>query len=60
MVSAKSRIIRVVLGLIFTVAIWYFYESYWALIGLIPIIVGVTGFCPACKFLGRCSLNLKK
>ncbi|WP_149710615.1 DUF2892 domain-containing protein [Campylobacter concisus] len=60
MVSVKSRIIRVVLGLIFTVAIWYFYESYWALIGLIPIIVGVTGFCPACKFLGRCSFNLKK
>ncbi|WP_230853907.1 YgaP family membrane protein [Campylobacter concisus] len=56
----KSRIVRVVLGLVFMAAVWYFYESYWALIGLIPIIVGVTGFCPACKFLGRCSLNLKK
>ncbi|WP_462104760.1 YgaP family membrane protein [Campylobacter concisus] len=60
MVSVKSRIIRVVLGLAFMAAVWYFYESYWALIGLIPINVGVTGFCPACKFLGRCSLNLKR
>lgn len=60
MVSKKSRILRVILGVIFMAGVWYFYESYWALLGLIPIIVGVTGFCPACYFLNRCSLDLKR
>lgn len=59
MVSKKSRILRIVFGVILMVAIWFFFQSYWALIGLIPIIVGITGFCPACYFLNRCSLNLK-
>nr|WP_297996549.1 DUF2892 domain-containing protein [uncultured Campylobacter sp.] len=27
------------------------------LVGLVPFIVGVTGFCPACYFLNRCSLK---
>ncbi|WP_169974988.1 MULTISPECIES: DUF2892 domain-containing protein [unclassified Campylobacter] len=57
MLSKKNRIIRVVLGVLLMAGIWFFFKSYWALIGLIPIIVGITGFCPACSLLGRCSLK---
>ncbi|MDO5045773.1 YgaP family membrane protein [Campylobacter sp.] len=57
MLSKKSRIIRVVLGLLLMALIWYFFKSYWALIGLIPVIIGVSGFCPACYFMGRCSIK---
>lgn len=55
--SWKVRIIRMVLGIVLGGAIWYFFESWWALIGLVPFLVGVTGFCPACYFLGRCSIK---
>lgn len=33
------------------------FSSWWGLVGLVPFIVGVTGFCPACYFLNRCSLK---
>ncbi|WP_365951458.1 DUF2892 domain-containing protein [uncultured Campylobacter sp.] len=33
------------------------FGSWWGLVGLVPFIVGVTGFCPACYFLNRCSLK---
>jgi hypothetical protein len=55
--SWKVRIIRMVLGIVLGGAIWYFFESWWALIGLVPFLVGATGFCPACYFLGRCSIK---
>ncbi|QCD52777.1 YgaP family membrane protein [Campylobacter sp. RM16192] len=57
MLSKKNRIMRVILGVLLMAGIWIFFKSYWALIGLIPIIVGITGFCPACALLGRCSLK---
>lgn len=55
--SWKTRVIRMILGIVLGGAIWYFFESWWALIGLVPFLVGATGFCPACYFLGRCSIK---
>lgn len=57
MSSVKTRIIRVLVGLIFMGVVGFVYESWWGLLGLIPFLVGVTGFCPACYFLNRCSLR---
>ncbi|QKF92383.1 MULTISPECIES: DUF2892 domain-containing protein [unclassified Campylobacter] len=57
MLSTKSRAIRVIFGILLMALIWYFFKSYWALIGLVPIIVGLTGFCPACYFMGKCSIK---
>lgn len=57
MISAKSRILRVIFGVLLMALIWYFFKSYWALIGLVPIIVGVSGFCPACYFMDKCSVK---
>ncbi|MFL1706486.1 DUF2892 domain-containing protein [Campylobacter sp. MOP7] len=57
MLSTKSRAIRVIFGILLMALIWYFFKSYWALIGLVPIVVGLTGFCPACYFMGKCSIK---
>ena len=56
MLSNKTRIIRALIGLAIMIAGAVF-SSWWGLIGLVPFIVGVTGFCPACYFLNRCSLK---
>ena len=56
MLSKKTRIIRALIGLAIMIAGAVF-SSWWGLIGLMPFIVGVTGFCPACYFLNRCSLK---
>lgn len=56
MLSKKTRIIRVLIGLAIMIAGAVFNSWLW-LVGLVPFIVGVTGFCPACYFLNRCSLK---
>ena len=56
MLSKKTRIIRALIGLAIMIA-GVVFSSWWGLIGLVPFIVGVTGFCPACYFLNRCSLK---
>ena len=56
MLSKKTRIIRALIGLAIMIA-GVVFSSWWGLIGLVPFIVGITGFCPACYFLNRCSLK---
>lgn len=56
MLSRKTRIIRALIGLAIIIAGAVF-SSWWGLVGLVPFVVGVTGFCPACYFLNRCSLK---
>ncbi len=56
MLSKKTRIIRALIGLAIMIA-GVAFSSWWGLVGLVPFIVGVTGFCPACYFLNRCSLK---
>ena len=56
MLSNKTRIIRALIGLAIMIA-GVVFNSWWGLVGLVPFIVGVTGFCPACYFLNRCSLK---
>ena len=56
MLSKKTRIIRALIGLAIMI-VGVVFNSWWGLVGLVPFIVGVTGFCPACYFLNRCSLK---
>ena len=56
MLSKKTRIIRALIGLAIMIT-GVVFSSWWGLVGLVPFIVGVTGFCPACYFLNRCSLK---
>ena len=56
MLSKKTRIIRALIGLAIMIAKAVVWQLV-GLVGLVPFIVGVTGFCPACYFLNRCSLK---
>ncbi|AGZ81880.1 DUF2892 domain-containing protein [Campylobacter fetus] len=55
-----ERILRIILGLIILAVGWFFYSSLWALIGLIPLITGLVGFCPIYRMIGKQSCPFKK
>lgn len=58
--SKFERVVRVVIGILVIVGVWYFYASWWALIGLVPLITGLIGFCPIYRVLGKQSCPFKK
>ncbi len=43
-VGTTDRVIRIILGIVI-LAIGYAYQSWWGLIGLIPLITGAIGWC---------------
>ena len=45
-VGQGDRLLRIVLGLII-LGVGFYYESYWGLIGLIPLATGTLRWCPA-------------
>jgi hypothetical protein len=49
------RPFRIVLGLVLIVAA-YFTGIKWLYLGIIPLIAGLIGFCPACAITGQCTL----
>jgi hypothetical protein len=50
-VGTIDRVIRVVVGLIiFTVG--YYYSSWWGLVGLLPILTAIIGYCPPYQLFG--------
>ncbi|OCR88587.1 DUF2892 domain-containing protein [Campylobacter fetus] len=55
-----ERILRIILGLIILAVGWFFYSSLWALIGFIPLITGLVGFCPIYRMIGKQSCPFKK
>ena len=50
--------IKIVIGIIL-ISIGFIIENYWFYLGIIPLLVGITKFCPACYFLKKCSIKLK-
>ncbi|MEN3045665.1 MAG: DUF2892 domain-containing protein [Candidatus Hydrothermales bacterium] len=44
-VGTIDRWIRIILGIVILL-IGLFYKSLWGLLGLIPLITGIIGFCP--------------
>ena len=50
--------IKIVIGIIL-ISIGFIIENYWFYLGIIPLLVGITKFCPACYFFKKCSIKLK-
>ncbi len=50
-VGTTDRMLRIVLGLVIIVAGLYF-QSWWGLIGLIPLVTGALRLCPLYSVLG--------
>jgi hypothetical protein len=45
-VGGWDRFLRIIVGMVI-LAIGYAYNSYWGLIGLLPVLTGLTRWCPA-------------
>lgn len=45
-IGSTDRVIRVVAGLLI-IALGVLYQSWWGLIGIIPLVTATAGFCPA-------------
>jgi len=58
-VGKSDRSIRVILGLI-AVILGFYFQSWWGLIGLIPILTAVIGWCPAYTILGISTCRIKQ
>ena len=50
-VGGADKIIRIVLGVVI-IAVGIFYQSWWGLVGIVPILTGSLNFCPAYSLLG--------
>jgi hypothetical protein len=49
------RPFRIVLGLAL-IAAAYFTGIKWLYLGILPLIAGLVGFCPACAITGQCTI----
>lgn len=47
-----ERFIRVLVGLFILSLIFWGPESYWGLLGIIPILTGLSGWCPLYRIFG--------
>ncbi|MEA3443713.1 MAG: DUF2892 domain-containing protein [Bacteroidota bacterium] len=58
-VGKTDKIIRIIIGIIIGV-IGYYYNSWWGLIGLIPIATALISFCGFYPLLGVNTCNTEK
>lgn len=52
------RPFRIVIGLVL-IAVGYFTGNAWFYLGVIPLIAGLTDFCPLCIISKKCTLKTK-
>lgn len=57
-VGSLDRVLRRLLGLALFGA-GLFFKSWWGLVGLVPFVTGLLGFCPAYRLLGRSTCPLE-
>lgn len=55
-----DRSIRVVVGLVILSLVFVGPQTLWGLVGLVPLITGLVGFCPLYKVLGLNTCPLSK
>ncbi len=51
-VGRVERFFRIVIGIFILSLIFWGPESYWGLLGIIPILTGLGGWCPLYRLLG--------
>jgi len=47
-----DRVLRVVVGLVLIALVFTGPQTPWGWLGLVPLLTGIFGFCPAYKLLG--------
>lgn len=59
-IGSTDMIIRLVLGLFIVSLIFWGPKTLWGLIGLVPIITGLIGYCPLYPLLGINTCRVKQ
>ncbi|MFY0309859.1 DUF2892 domain-containing protein [Leisingera sp. D0M16] len=55
-----DRALRIILGLILLSLVFTGPQTLWGLIGLVPLLTGLMGYCPLYQILGLNTCPLKK
>lgn len=50
--GTADRAIRVIVGLVLLSLVFVGPKTLWGLVGLLPLVTGATGFCPAYRLFG--------
>jgi len=58
-IGTVDRLIRVILGLVI-ITVGLYFESWWGLVGLLPIFTALIGWCGLYKVLGISTCKIKK
>ena len=56
LIKKNRRILQILMGIVLII-IAYSTNNVWYYLGILPFLFGITGFCPLCKFLNRCSIK---
>lgn len=54
-----DRIIRVILGLVLLSLVVVGPQTLWGLVGIVPLMTGIAGFCPLYKLIGLKTCPIK-
>lgn len=58
--GSLDRALRIIVGLVLLSLIFVGPKTMWGLIGLVPLLTGLFGFCPAYKLLGLNTCPIRK
>jgi hypothetical protein len=58
--AAIDRTIRVVIGIVLLSLVFVGPQTLWGLVGIVPLLTGIVGFCPAYKLLGLSTCAVEK
>ncbi|NLR72156.1 DUF2892 domain-containing protein [Novosphingobium sp. ERN07] len=50
--GSLDRLLRVIVGLVLIALVFVGPQTPWGWIGIVPLLTGIVGFCPAYTFLG--------
>ena len=50
-VGTVDKVIRIILAIIIG-ALGYYYQSWWGLLAIVPLLTGFIGYCPAWSIFG--------
>ena len=59
-VGGIDRVLRIVVGLFVLSLYFWGPQTPWALVGLVPLLTGIFGFCPAYRLFGLSTCPLAR
>ncbi|GBD43178.1 hypothetical protein HRbin40_00644 [bacterium HR40] len=59
-VGTVDRVVRIVVGLLLISQVFWGLQTNWGWIGLIPLVTGLVGMCPAYRLLGLSTCPIER